>query len=403
VHQTKSHRSFFFISILLGLQAATAALASSPNELPQGDDLQRQVHDRMAAGQFSGAVLVAHDGAPLFELANGEADREAHQPNTANTKFRFGSMGKMFTGVAVAQLVQAGKVRFDDPLSRYLPDYPNKDVARVTIEQLLTHTAGTGDIFGPEFAAHRDELKELKDYVSLYSSRGLMFAPGSRHEYSNYGYILLGRVIEIASGESYYDYVRKNIFVPAGMHDTDNEPESSHIANLAVAYTNPDQRHGPGPGPGRGPGPGVGTGTGPGRPEAGGRAPSIPSASLVRADQMLPYRGTSAGGGYSTVNDLLKFANALIGNKLVNSQLTNLLTTGKVDTPRPGLKYGLGFEDATSPDGIRRIGHGGGAPGMNGVLWIFPESHHTIVVLANLDPPIAQDLARDIAEQLPLH
>src|SRR4051812_30804118 len=255
--------------MFVGLITTATAIAAADSGT--GEALRQQVQERMAAQQFSGAVLVARNASSLFELASGEADKEAHRPNTTNTKFRFGSMGKMFTSVAIAQLVEAGKVQFEDPLSRYLPDYPSKDVARVTIEQLLTHTAGTGDIFGPEFAAHRDELKEMKDYVSLYSSRGVMFAPGSRHEYSNYGYILLGRVIEIASGESYYDYVRKNIFVPAGMHDTDNEPESSHIANLAVAYTNPDQRHGPGPGPGRGPGPGVGTGTGPGRPEAGGR------------------------------------------------------------------------------------------------------------------------------------
>src|SRR4051812_11838080 len=145
------------------------------------DALQHEVRDRMTDQQFSGAVLLARNGATLFELASGEADRQSHRANTTNTKFRFGSMGKMFTSVAIAQLVQAGKVRFEDPLSRYLPDYPNKDVARVTIEQLLTHTAGTGDIFGPEFAAHRDQLKELQDYISLYGSRGLMFEPGSRH------------------------------------------------------------------------------------------------------------------------------------------------------------------------------------------------------------------------------
>jgi len=118
---------------------------------------------------------------------------------------------------------------------------------------------------------------------------------------------------------------------------------------------------------------------------------------------LLPYRGTSAGGGHSTVGDLLKFANALMSNQLVNAKLTQQITTGKVDAPMPGLKYGFGFEDATSREGVRRIGHGGGAPGMNGVLWIFPESHYVVVALANLDPPAAQNLAHDIAQHLAPH
>lgn len=392
-------RSLRRLGVVAALSAALPALCASKTS----EALEQQVQDQMIAERFSGAVLVAHDGSAVLQFAAGEADKEAHRPNTIDTKFRFGSMGKMFTSVAIAQLVEAGKVRFADPLSRYLPDYPNKDVARVTIEQLLTHTAGTGDIFGPDFATHRDDLKELADYVNLYASRGLLFEPGSRHEYSNYGYILLGRIIEVASGERYYDYVRKHIFVPAGMNATDNAPENSNVTDLAIAYTDPNHApRGPGPGPGAGPGarPG-GLGHGPGRPDSSDRPSS--SDSLTRADQFLPYRGTSAGGGYSTVGDLLKFANALMNHKLVNAELTSMITTGKVATPMPGLKYAFGFEDARFPDGVRRIGHGGGAPGMNGVLWIFPDSHYVIVALANLDPPAAQELARHVAELLPLH
>src|SRR5690349_9914535 len=115
-----------------------------------------------------------------------------------------GSMNKMFTATAILQLVQAGKIKLDDPLGKYLPDYPNKDVAtKVTIHHLLTHTGGTGDIFGPEYQAHRLELKTLQDYVKLYGSRGLAFEPGSKWEYSNYGFILLGVIIERISGVDY--------------------------------------------------------------------------------------------------------------------------------------------------------------------------------------------------------
>ena len=118
-------------------------------------------------------------------------------------------MNKMFTAVAIIQLVEAGKVKLTAPLGKYLRDYPNQEVAtKVTMQQLLTHTGGTGDIFGPEFDAHRLELRKLADYVKLYGKRGLEFEPGSKWAYSNYGFILLGAVIEKVSGQSYYDYVR---------------------------------------------------------------------------------------------------------------------------------------------------------------------------------------------------
>jgi hypothetical protein len=174
--------------------------------------------DKLAGeDELSGAVLVAKDGRVLFRHAYGLADRKRRIPNTIHTRFRIGSMNKMFTAVAILQLVEAGKVKLTAPLGKYLPDYPNRDVAtKVTIHQLLTHTGGTGDIFGPEFDAHREELLTLADYVWLYGKRGLEFEPGSRWAYSNYGFILLGAVIERVTGHSYYDYVHAHIYAPAG-------------------------------------------------------------------------------------------------------------------------------------------------------------------------------------------
>ena len=164
-------------------------------------------------------MLVARNGKVLLQDAWGRADREAGTPNTLDTQFRIGSMNKMFTAVATLQLVEAGKLALDDPIGEHLPDYPNEDVAsKVTVRHLLTHTGGTGDIFGPEFELNRLELcEELDDYVKLYGARALRHEPGARHEYSNYGFVLLGALIEKVSGESYYDYVRDNVFRPAGM------------------------------------------------------------------------------------------------------------------------------------------------------------------------------------------
>ncbi|HEY7768186.1 serine hydrolase domain-containing protein, partial [Longimicrobium sp.] len=128
--------------------------------------LRARLEAATAAGEFSGAVLVARDGRTLFEGAYGLADRERGVPNTPLTQFRVGSMNKMLTAVAALQLVQAGTVRLDTPFGTYLADYPNADVAsKVTPHHLLTHTGGTGDIFGPQFTAHRAELRTTGDYL----------------------------------------------------------------------------------------------------------------------------------------------------------------------------------------------------------------------------------------------
>ena len=313
--------------------------------------LRKKLDEDVAAGRFAGAALLARNGKTVFAQAYGLADREKKTPNTLKTRFRIGSMNKMFTAVATMQLVQSGKLDLKAPLGNYLTDYPNKDVAsKVTIEQLLTHTGGTGDIFGPDFDKHRLELKALRDYVNLYGQRALEFEPGSRWQYSNYGFLLLGVIIEKVSGQSYYDYVRDHIFKPAGMTATASEPEDQTVAERSVGY----MRGGP-----------------------SGWEPNTDT---------LPYRGTSAGGGYSTVEDLLRFATALQTHKLLNAKYTEELTTGKVDAGRG--KYAYGFQEFMI-NGARCFGHGGGAPGMNGMLQICPASGYVIAVLANMDPPAA--------------
>lgn len=327
--------------------------------------LRARLEKDSAAGKFSGVVLVAKNSRPVFTATYGLADREKSIPNTLNTKFRIGSMNKMFTGVAILQLVQAGKLSLTDPLAKILPDYPNREVAgKVTIQQLLTHTGGTGDFFGPDFEAHRLELRTLQDYLKLFGNRGLEFEPGNRFEYSNYGFILLGVIIEKISGQGYYDYVNEHIFKPAGMSSTASLPENEVVENRSVGYTKFD-----------------------------GAAEFHPNTGT------LPYRGTSAGGGYSTVEDLLRFANALENHKLLDAQHTELLTTGKVDTPH-GDKYAYGFFDQAS-SGVRCFGHGGGAPGMNGDLQICPASGYVVAVLSNLDPPAAQNASSFVLSRLP--
>jgi len=324
---------------------------------------RKNIETEVAADYFAGAVLILKNGKPIFSEACGLADREHKTPNTLKTRFRIGSMNKMFTAVSILQLAQALKLDLHDTVGKYLTDYPNKDIAsKVTIHQLLTHTGGTGDIFGPEFDSHRRELHTLQDYVNLYGNRAPKFEPGSRWEYSNYGFILLGVIIEKVSGQSYYDYVREHVYVPAGMTSTGSEPEDQTVSDRSVGYTKMD------------------------------------SAAWTPNTDTLPYRGTSAGGGYSTVEDLARFSDALQGHKLLDALYTEMLTSGKPGTP--DRSYAYGFEDRVV-NNTRCFGHGGGAPGMNGDLKICPSAGYVIAVLANLDPPAATRVSDFIANRLP--
>lgn len=327
--------------------------------------VKADAEQRAASGRFSGAVMIAKGGKPIFSAAYGLADRAKNTPNTVDTRFRNGSMNKMFTATAVLTLVQAGKIKLEAPLGEYLTDYPNKTVAsKVTIHHLLTHTGGTGDIFGPEFMQHRSELKTHQDYVNLYGKRDLRFEPGSKWEYSNYGFVLLGAIIERVSGQSYYDYVRDHVYKPAGMTMTASEPEDQAVAGRSVGYM-------------RGPG-------------ASGLQPNT---------ETLPYRGTSAGGGYTTVGDLIRFATALMNHTILNEKYSELIMAGKVDAM--GGKYAYGLTDRVI-NGQRAVGHGGGAPGMNGDLIFFPQSGYAVAVLANLDPPAAQKVSEFAAYRVPV-
>jgi D-alanyl-D-alanine carboxypeptidase len=325
--------------------------------------LQAEVQKRTADDRFAGAVMIAKGRQVLFSGAYGLADREHAIPNRLDTRFRIGSMNKMFTATAVLQLAQAGRLKLTDPIGKYLTDYPNKDIAaKVTVHHLLTHTGGTGDIFGPDFEKNRLTLRTLDNYVALYGGRAPEFAPGARFAYSNYGFILLGVLIEKVSGQSYYDYVGEHIYRPAGMTRTASLPEEEKVEGRSVGYMYESEKW---------------------RPN----------------NDTLPVRGTSAGGGYSTVADLVSFANAVMEHKLLNAEYTALLTTGKVEGG-PGGKYAYGFSDSTS-GGMRWVGHGGGAPGMNGDLKFSPESGYVVAVLSNLDPPAATRIADFIAARLP--
>lgn len=329
-------------------------------------DLDARLKKATADNEFSGAVLIAKDGKPVWQGAYGYADRESKTPNTVDTRFRIGSMSKMFTSVAIAQLVEAGKLKYTDTISDVLPDYPDKDIAKqITVAELLSHRSGLGDFFGPEFDHKKDTLRTEQDYAKLFEGKPVQFEPGKGWSYSNAGFIVLGLIVEKISKQNYYDYVQQHIFAPAGMTSTGNTPKSDKTPPVAIGYT-----HGP-------------------------------DGKLVNNYDTLPMRSSSAGGGDSTVGDMVRFARALRGYKLVNQQLTDEITSGKVSpfAPEPESQYAYGFEDHRGP-GERIVGHGGGAPGMNGMLNIYWNEGYTVVVLANMDPTAAEAVAAYIQARL---
>jgi len=312
------------------------------------------VSEAASRGDFSGVVLLARGGRPFFEKAWGLADREKKSANTIDTRFNLGSINKIFTQVAIGQLAAAGKLSLADTIRKRLPAYPASYADRVTIGQLVAMTSGMGDFFGPKFeAAPRTKLRSLADYLPLFQDDPLRFEPGTRREYSNAGYVVLGLVIEAASGEDYYDYVREHVFAPAGMKDTAWWAIDDEVPNRAVGY-------------------------------------SREGGTIHSNSESLPARGSSAGGGYATAGDLLKFDAALRGGRLLPPEWTAWIFD-RSDAPKPG----------TPLPSRGGLGIAGGTPGVNAALDMELDGGTTVIVLANIDPPAAERAARKIRGMIP--
>lgn len=301
------------------------------------------------ADVFSGAVLLAKNGEIIYKGAFGHANKDFNVPNRVDSKFNLGSMNKMFTAVAIAQLVEKGKLSFDDPLSKFIPDFPNAEAAKkIQIKHLLSHTAGLGGYFSPRYdSMSRAKLRTVDDMLKLAreDEKDIAFEPGSRWRYSNTGMMVLGKVIEIVSGQSYFDYVRENIHKPSGMMNTDCYELDKVNKNLAVGY---DKQYS----------------------DAG-----VAWSNNIFAHVM---RGGPQGGGYSTVEDLLKFDQALRQGKLISPAMFKTLASPKPELNSPDYGYGFAVNAAR---GV--VGHSGGFPGINSNLDIYTESGWTAIVMSN--------------------
>jgi CubicO group peptidase (beta-lactamase class C family) len=302
--------------------------------------MEQVVHSYLDEKKFMGSVLVARDGAVLLSKGYGSANLEWHVPNSPTTKFRLGSVTKQFTAACILLLQERGKLKLDDPVKKYMTDAPAA-WDNVTLFHLLTHTSGIPSFTEfPEYASTEAIATTPKKLVARFRDRPLEFQPGEKWNYSNSGYVLLGYLIEKIGRQNYSQFVLENIFKPLGMKNSGYDSNSAIIVHRASGYS---------------PGEKGATNTG-------------------YIDMSIPF---SAGGLYSTTEDLLRWEQGLMGGKLLSpASLQKMTTPFKND-------YAFGLVVRTA-NGHKVIEHAGGIEGFNTDLVYYPEDKLTIVVLANV-------------------
>lgn len=355
-------------SLISGLSFSIARTPSNVEEPALNDKQFLQSVKELMEGLikkniFSGTFLIAKGDKILMTFVGGEASKRFHVPNNLDTKFNLGSMNKMFTATSIMQLVEKGQLSLDDPISKYVDEswLPADITSKITIHHLLSHTSGLGSYFNDTYMKGSRELfRYVDDFKPLVRGEKPAFEPGTRFLYSNTGMLLLGVVIESVTGGSYFDYIRKNIYEPSGMTDSDSYEMDYPVENLAIGYSR---------------------------------------------DRKSPYgwqnnlykhviKGGPAGGGFSTVKDLHRFARAIQTGKLVSQE-----SLDKMWKDHAGEFYGYGFSVEEGVNG-KVVGHGGGFDGINSNLDIYLDKGYIVAVMSNIDrgaSPVAQKVGQLLA------
>lgn len=377
----RTARSLALLSLLLGISGLRAA--ESPADLDAQVDAicEKEIREGPTAGI---SVAIAEGDKILLAKGYGFADVENEIPATEHTVYRLGSVTKQFTAAAIMQLVEKGKVSLDDPITKFLPDYPMEVTAppapdltknssnfpsspakgrRITVEHLLHHTSGIKNYtaLGKKFGDVSRKALSHDELINLFKDEPLDFEPGEKWNYSNSGYYLLGVIVEKASGDSYENYLKKNVFGPLGLEATYYLSEKPIVKHRAEGY----ERE---------------------------RKALVNDEFL---DMSIPYAAGSLG---STVLDLVKWQRALVSGRVVSpASYEKMIASGVL---KDGDKTNYGFGLALEPlDSKMSIGHGGGINGFRTHLSYYPEDELTVVVLVNTGGSDADRITRAIARK----
>lgn len=304
---------------------------------------------------FMGSILIVREGQVLADRSFGFANLEWQIPDTASTRFRIGSLTKQFTAASILLLAERGKLHLEDPVSKYL-DNPPAAWNGITVLHLLTHTSGIvsiTDLPGEQASLTRGGTSA--EVVERFRNQPLLFPPGTQARYSNSGYILLGMVVEKASGEPYATFLQKNIFDPLGMRDTGIDNDADILQRRASGY----------------------------RTEGG----TLRHADFI--DMRIPF---AAGDLYSTTRDLERWQGALFGGKLLQPEsLRRMITPGNDD-------FGLGVM-VKQDQGELMVSHTGGIQGFVADLRYYPEKRLSVIVLSNTESKDTLELSEQLSRQ----
>lgn len=313
---------------------------------------------------FNGSALVAADGEVILKEGFGMANMEYDIPNQPNTKHRLGSITKQFTAALILQLAEEGKLKLDEPISTYLPDYKGPAADKVTIHHLLTHSSGIPNYTSFEgfFEEHSRDPYSPGDFVKMFADSTLQFTPGEKFSYSNSGYFLLGYIIEKVTGKPYEQVLQERILDPLNMKDTGYDHHATILKNRASGY----EKNGDG------------------------------YVNAPYLDMSLPY---AAGSLYSTVEDLYKWDRALYDNKLLSEESKKLMFSPYVKDGDGYYAYGWNITNlpiGKTKDSVKVIAHGGGINGFNTLIARFPEDENLIVLLNNTGGTKLQEIGMNI-------
>lgn len=345
VHRTSV---LFIVNTLLFLFLFSALCVAQ--DIESKVDEYIEAHIKM--GNFNGSILIAKGEKVLVCKGYGMANIEHDVLNTPKTKFRLGSVTKQFTAMAIMQLQEKGLLSVNDPLTKFIPDYPNGD--KITIHHLLTHTSGIPNITDlPDLQKIKTIRSNVEKTIELFKKRPLEFTPGERYKYSNSGYVLLGYIVEKVSGKSYEDYLKENIFAPLNMRNSGYDHHSTIIKDRAAGYS-----------PGEN---------------------GLLNAEYI--DMSIPHGG---GALYSTVEDMHRWDRALYTEKLVKK-----ISLNKMFTPFKN-NYGYGWRIAKEFN-RKCIRHAGGIEGFKTQISRYIEDNACIIVLSNFVHARVKDISRDLA------